>query len=171
MRSTGEVMGVGENFGEAFAKAQLARERRCPMKGTVFISVNDRDKPAARRSGSEVSRARIRTGRDARHRRRAQGRRAAGEDRLQGERRPSQRGRLAEGRLAEAGDLHHHGRHSFTDEQTIRRNAVTYRVPCITTMSGAKAAAEAVVARRRDPIRVWSLQELHADRVVQAVEA
>jgi carbamoyl-phosphate synthase large subunit len=53
------------------------------------------------------------------------------------------------------------GSHSFPDEQTIRRNAVMYRIPCITTMSGAKAAAEAVSSRRRDPIRVWSLQELH----------
>ena len=52
--------------------------------------------------------------------------------------------------------------HSFADEQTIRRNAVTYRTPCITTMSGARAAAEAITSRRRDPIRVWSLQELHA---------
>ncbi len=39
-----------------------------------------------------------------------------------------------------------------------------YRVPCITTMSGARAAAEAVAARRRDPIRVWSLQEIHASK-------
>ena len=54
------------------------------------------------------------------------------------------------------------GSHSFPDEQTIRRNAVLYRIPCITTMSGAKAAAEGVASRRRDPIRVWSLQELHA---------
>jgi len=38
---------------------------------------------------------------------------------------------------------------------------VTYRVPCITTMSGARAAAEAVSAKLRDPIRVWSLQEIH----------
>ena len=43
------------------------------------------------------------------------------------------------------------GGHSFPDEQTIRRNAVTYRIPCITTMSGAKAAAEAIASRRRDP--------------------
>jgi carbamoyl-phosphate synthase large subunit len=58
------------------------------------------------------------------------------------------------------------GSHSFPDEQTIRRNAVTYRTPCITTMSGARAAAEAIVSRRRDPIRVWSLQELHANQAV-----
>ena len=53
------------------------------------------------------------------------------------------------------------GAHSFTDEKTIRRAAVAYRVPCITTMSAAKAAAEAVASRHRDPIRVWSLQEIH----------
>src|SRR5437764_160521 len=47
MRSTGEVMGVGENFGEAFAKAQLAAGTPLPDKGSVFISVNDRDKAAA----------------------------------------------------------------------------------------------------------------------------
>src|SRR6185369_12477146 len=47
MRSTGEVMGVGENFGEAFAKAQLSAGTPLPEKGTVFISVNDRHKPEA----------------------------------------------------------------------------------------------------------------------------
>jgi len=60
------------------------------------------------------------------------------------------------------------GSHSFPDEQTIRRNAVTYRTPCITTMSGARAAAEAVAARRKDPVRVWSLQELHSEQIVEA---
>ena len=53
------------------------------------------------------------------------------------------------------------GASAFADEKSIRRSAVTYRVPCITTMSGARAAAEAIASRRRDPIRVWSLQEIH----------
>ena len=56
------------------------------------------------------------------------------------------------------------GAPAFFDEKAIRRSAVMYRVPCITTLSGAKAAADAVEARRRDPIRVWSLQEIHARR-------
>ena len=43
------------------------------------------------------------------------------------------------------------GGHSFTDEQAIRRNAVSYRIPCITTMSGAKAAAQAIASARRRP--------------------
>ena len=45
MKSTGEVMGVADNFGEAFAKAQTAAGQMLPTTGTVFISVNDRDKP------------------------------------------------------------------------------------------------------------------------------
>ena len=51
---------------------------------------------------------------------------------------------------------------SFEDEKSIRRSAITYRVPCITTMSGARATVEAITSRQRDPIRVWSLQEIHA---------
>jgi len=53
------------------------------------------------------------------------------------------------------------GAHAFIDEKAIRRNAVTYRIPCITTISGARAAVEAIASRRRDPIRVWCLQEIH----------
>ena len=47
MRSNGEVMGVGENFGEAFAKAQLSAGTPLPEGGTVFLSVNDRHKAEA----------------------------------------------------------------------------------------------------------------------------
>ncbi|HTU46924.1 MAG TPA: carbamoyl-phosphate synthase large subunit [Bryobacteraceae bacterium] len=168
MRSTGEVMGVGESFGEAFAKAQLAAGSPIPESGALFISVNDRDKPAAvevarkfREYGFELFATRGT----------AAALRAAGL--------PSKTVfKVNEGRpnavdVLKAGKLNlviytTTGSHSFPDEQTIRRNAVTYRVPCITTMSGAKAAAEAIASRKRDPIRVWSLQELHAREVVQA---
>ena len=54
------------------------------------------------------------------------------------------------------------GAPAFFDEKAIRRSAVTHRVSCISTMSGARAAAEAMAARKRDPIRVWSLQEIYA---------
>ena len=46
----------------------------------------------------------------------------------------------------------------YADERAIRRTTVAYRVPCITTISGARAAAEAVASRRRDPIRVEDVQ-------------
>ncbi|MGA8029279.1 MAG: hypothetical protein WB992_19230, partial [Bryobacteraceae bacterium] len=162
MRSTGEVMGVGESFGEAFAKAQLAAGAPIPDKGALFISVNDRDKPAAvsvaskfREFGFDLFATRGTAG----------ALKAAGLPSKNvfkvNEGRPNAVDLLKAGKL----DLVIYtttGSHSFPDEQTIRRNAVTYRIPCITTVSGAKAAAEAIASRRRDPIRVWSLQELHA---------
>jgi carbamoyl-phosphate synthase large subunit len=60
------------------------------------------------------------------------------------------------------------GAHSFSGERVIRRSAVFYDVPCITTMSAAKAAAEAIASRRRDPIRVRSLQEIHEAKAAKA---
>ena len=161
MRSTGEVMGVGVNFGEAFLKAQISAGSPLPEKGAVFISVNDHHKADA----VDVAR------------------RFAG----QGFQLVATRGTAAalrgagltcktifkvnEGRpnavdLLKGGGVQlaiytTTGAPAFLDEKAIRRNAVMSRVPCITTMSGARAAADAVAARLRDPIRVWSLQEIH----------
>jgi carbamoyl-phosphate synthase large subunit len=166
MRSTGEVMGVGESFGEAFAKAQLAAGTPIPDHGALFISVNDRDKPAAVEVASKFHQFGFELFAT---RGTAAALKAAGV--------PCKTVfKVNEGRpnavdLLKAGSLKlviytTTGSHSFPDEQTIRRNAVTYRTPCITTMSGARAAAEAIASRRRDPIRVWSLQELHAKETV-----
>src|SRR6266699_2219168 len=55
MRSTGEVMGISTSYGLAFAKAQLAAGQRLPRKGTVFLSVNDRDKKHLATIGKELS--------------------------------------------------------------------------------------------------------------------
>ena len=54
MKSTGEVMGVADNFGEAFAKAQIAAGQVLPLQGTVFLSVNDHDKEGAVFAGSRL---------------------------------------------------------------------------------------------------------------------
>ncbi|MBV8829406.1 MAG: carbamoyl-phosphate synthase large subunit [Acidobacteriaceae bacterium] len=171
MRSTGEVMGVGESFGEAFAKAQLAAGTPLPDEGALFVSVNDADKPGAaalaakfRDFGFEIFATRGT----------AAALKAAGV--------PCKTVfKVNEGRpnavdLLKAGKLKlviytTTGSHSFPDEQTIRSNAVTYRTPCITRMSAARAAAEAIASRRRDPVRVWNLQELHARETVQATNA
>ncbi len=162
MRSTGEVMGIGESFGEAFAKAQLSAGTPIPDHGTLFISVNDRDKAAA----VDVARKFVEYGFQlAATRGTAAVLKSAGLP-------VKTVFKVNEGRpnavdLLKAGSLTlviytTTGGHSFTDEQAIRRGAVAYRVPCITTMSGAKAAAQAIVSNKRDPIRVWSLQEIHA---------
>ena len=170
MRSTGEVMGVGETFGEAFFKAQLAAGTPIPNEGSLFLSVNDRDKPTAvavakrfHEYGFELYATR--------------GTAAV----LQSaglpvrtvfkvnEGRPNAVDFLKSGKLSLI-IYTTTGSHSFSDEKTIRRHAVTYRVPCITTMSGARAAAEAISSQRRDPIRVWSLQELHSVQRAMAAE-
>jgi carbamoyl-phosphate synthase large subunit len=168
MRSTGEVMGVGENFGEAFAKAQLAAGQPLPDKGRVFISVNDRDKLVAvalakRLSalGFEITATRGTA---------AAIRSAGGQSKTVfkvNEGRPNAVDLLKAGSLDLIIYTATSGAHAFSDEKSIRKNAVTYRVPCITTMSGAKAAVEAIQSRRRDPIRVWSLQEIHGAPVAK----
>jgi carbamoyl-phosphate synthase large subunit len=161
MRSTGEVMGVGENFGEAFAKAQLSAGTPLPDAGRVFISVNDKHKPAA----VEIARRLAEFGFQIVATR---GTAAA----LEAARIPARRVfKVNEGRpnvvdLIKTRDVQliiytPAGALSFSDERIIRRSALLYGIPCITTISAARAAAEAVASRRRDPIRVWSLQELH----------
>jgi carbamoyl-phosphate synthase large subunit len=161
MRSTGEVMGVGENFGEAFAKAQLSAGTPLPESGTVFISVNDRYKPEAvqvARRFAELGFNLVAT------RGTATALEAAG---LRckvifkvNEGRPNAVDQLKAGAIqlviyTATGAL------SFSDEKAIRRSAILFRVPCITTLSGARAAVEAIAARQRGPIRVWSLQQIH----------
>jgi carbamoyl-phosphate synthase large subunit len=163
MRSTGEVMGVGENFGEAFAKAQLGAGAPLPDKGRVFISVNDRDKAAAVSLASSFAELGFEI---------AATRGTADSIRKAGlpakvvfkvnEGRPNAVDLLKAGSLSLIVYTGAGGAHAFADEKAIRRNAVTHRIPCITTMSGARAAVEAIASRRRDPIRVWSLQEIHA---------
>ncbi len=162
MRSTGEVMGVGKSFGEAFSKAQLSAGTPLPEKGMIFLSVNDRHKAdvveLARRFawlGFQLTATRGTAAALA----------AAGL-------KCRKIFKVNEGRpnavdLMKAGQLQlaiytTAGAHSFSDERQIRRTAIAHRVPCITTMSAASAAVEAIASRRQDPVRVWSLQEIHS---------
>ncbi|MCC6860032.1 MAG: carbamoyl-phosphate synthase large subunit, partial [Bryobacterales bacterium] len=161
MRSTGEVMGVGENFGEAFAKAQLSAGTPLPDQGCVFVSVNDRHKPEAAVIARRLADLGFRL---VATRGTAAALNAAGlkcKTVLK-----VNEGRPNAADLLKAGSIQLviytvAGGPAFQDEKAIRRAALQYRVPCITTLSGARAAAGAVAARRRDPIRVWSLQEIH----------
>ncbi len=164
MRSTGEVMGVGVNFGEAFLKAQISAGSVLPEKGTVFISVNDHQRQeaiAVAKSFAELGFNLVAT------RGTASALRGAGltcKTVLKvNEGRPNVVD-LLKGGAIQLAIYTTTGAPAFHDEKAIRRSAVQYRVPCITTMSGARAAADAVAARQRDPIRVWSLQEIHAQK-------
>jgi carbamoyl-phosphate synthase large subunit len=164
MRSTGEVMGVGVNFGEAFLKAQISAGSNLPEKGTVFISVNDHQKQEAvgvAKAFADLGFQLVATRGTASALRNA---RLACKTVLKvNEGRPNVVDLLKGGQIQLA-IYTTTGAPAFHDEKAIRRSAIQYRVPCITTMSGARAAADAVAARQRDPIRVWSLQEIHAQK-------
>ena len=168
MRSTGEVMGVGENFGEAFAKAQLSAGTPLPDRGRIFISVNDRHKTDA----VEVARRFHEFGFEL-----VATRGTAGTLEAAGlpckrifkvnEGRPNVAD-LIKGREVQLIIYTPAGAQSFSDERQIRRTALSYGIPCITTISAARAAAEAMASRRRDPIRVWSLQQIHQDATARS---
>ncbi len=162
MRSTGEVMGVGETFGEAFDKAQLSAGIPLPTRGTIFMSVNDRHKPEAVAIARRLHEFGFQF---AATRGTATALKAAGiPSRIVykvNEGRPNAVDLMKTGavQLAVYTTM---GSVSFGDEKAIRRAAIQYRVPCITTMSAAKAAAEAMASKQSTPPRVWRLQQIPA---------
>jgi carbamoyl-phosphate synthase large subunit len=164
MKSTGEVMGVADNFGEAFAKAQLSAGQKLPLKGTVFFSVNDRDKlqlvelarqyvelgfqivategtaNVLERAGMVVERVyKVKEGRP------------NVVDLIKGER-------------IQLIVNTPHGQDTFFDEKAIRRAAVLQRIPTITTVAAARAAADGIEALQKHQTTVYPLQQLHAAR-------
>jgi carbamoyl-phosphate synthase large subunit len=162
MKSTGEVMGSAKTVGEAFAKTQLSLKSRLPTQGRVFISVNDRDKPAivpVARSLAEMGFVIVAT-------------------------------RGTAGFLSEAGVSvrvinkvsggHPHigdairtgkiqlvintplGKRAHQDEAAIRISAVKHRVPYVTTIEGAQALIGAIRALKSGPLKVYALEEFHS---------
>ncbi|HEU4637148.1 MAG TPA: carbamoyl-phosphate synthase large subunit [Edaphobacter sp.] len=164
MRSTGEVMGVADNFGEAFAKAQIAAGQTLPLKGTVFLSVNDHDKKgvvAVARQFVEMGFHLVAT----------HGTAAVLEEAgLQAERvYKVKEGRpnivdLIKGNRIQLIINTPRGQDTFFDEKAIRRAAVQGRIPTITTLAAARAAAEGITALQRGTLNVYALQALHAER-------
>jgi carbamoyl-phosphate synthase large subunit len=164
MKSTGEVMGVADNFGEAFAKAQIAAGQMLPTKGTIFMSVNDSDKDAVVALGRtfvEMGFHIVATHGTAEVLERAG---------LQPERvYKVKEGRpnvvdLIKGERIQMIINTPHGQDTFFDEKAIRRAAVVARIPTITTVAAARAAAEGIAALQQGRMTVFTLQELHASR-------
>jgi len=165
MKSTGEVMGVADNFGEAFAKAQLSAGQKLPIQGTVFISVTDHDKPHV----ADVARKFVDMGfKLVATAGTADVIEAAGMavDRVYKvkEGRPNVVD-LIKGERIQLIVNTPHGQDPFFDEKAIRRAAVSARIPTITTLSAARAAAEGIAALQRGEVNVQALQHLHAERV------
>ncbi len=161
MKSTGEVMGVGRGFGEAFAKAVLAIGDELPRRGRAFVSVRDRDKPDA----VTIARELVELGFElVATRGTAAALRAANV-----ECRPVNK--VAEGRphivdLLKNADIDlivntTEGKQAIADSYTIRRTALQHKVPYTTTVSGAKATVLAI--RCLDLTEVNRLQDLHRE--------
>jgi len=161
MRSTGEVMGFADEFGEAFAKASFGAGLKLPHEGTAFVTVNDRDKPRLLPLARDLA---------------AMGFRLVATDGTAAFLRANDLPcahvyKVLEGRpnavdLMKNGAIHlvintPLGKASYFDEKPLRTTATQRGIPLITTLSGAHAMVEAIRALRRGALTVKSLQEVY----------
>jgi carbamoyl-phosphate synthase large subunit len=164
MRSTGEVMGIADSFGMAFAKAQSGANAELPLEGTVFVSVHDSDKqtvtPIVRRF-HEMGFRIVATSGTAQH--------------LTSKGIPAESvKKVYEGRphvadLIVSGEVHllintPLGKLTLHDDYVLRRTALQHGVPYTTTLSAASAACDAVLARRSRKGMVRCLQSWYQSR-------
>ena len=170
MHSTGEVMGVGDTFGEAYGKAMEGAFLTMPMEGKAFISVNDTDKGQAvilARRLNKLGFDLIATYGTAK--------------RLQevglecetvfkvNEGRPNIADFIKQGEIALVINTPL-GRTSHYDEKAIRKSALQFNVPTVTTMTGAEALIEAIATKKtQEKVKVRSLQEIHNEVELTAV--
>ncbi|MCB1508896.1 MAG: carbamoyl phosphate synthase large subunit, partial [Hyphomicrobiaceae bacterium] len=159
MRSTGEVMGLDSTFGMAFAKSQLGGGTKVPKQGTVFVSLRDDDKakalPAMRKLVDLGFKIVATSGTQ----------RFLQEEGLAAER----INKVLEGRphIVDAiknGEIQlvfntTEGAQALADSRSLRRAALMYKVPYYTTLAGALAATEGVVALQSGTITVAPLQD------------
>ena len=154
MRSTGEVMASAADLPTAFAKAERAAGRPLPTAGTAFLSVRKADKARDRPGRGGARRARLPAARDRRDggdavRRRARGRRRS--------RRATPSSTRSGRRRCDLVVNTPQGSGARRDGALIRQAALSARVPCITTLAGARLAVDAI-ANAREEI-AHSLQE------------
>jgi len=164
MKSTGEVMGIDLDFGLAYAKAQLAAGMRLPTKGKVFISVNDRDKPYV----VEIAKLLAEEGFEiVATRGTAEVLRQAGLSvevipKISDRKRPHAVDKLKNGEFALVINTAE-GKVSREDAYLIRRYAMELGVPYATTISCARAMAEAIASLKRARLAVRPLQDYYRD--------
>ena len=161
MRSTGEVMGSAQEFGMAYAKAELAAGDALPTAGRVFLSTHDRDKqalvPVARRLielGFELT-ATVGTAKVLEH----EGLAVTSVLKVH-EGRPNIEDLIRSGGVQLAINTPI-GRQAAHDDRYIRRAALDYSVPTVTTLAGARAAVEAIAALQAESLSIHALQDVH----------
>jgi carbamoyl-phosphate synthase large subunit len=162
MKSTGEVMGESLTFGNAFAKAWMGAGHQLPLEGTAFLSVHDRDKPGLLPVARRLAELGFELAATAGTAEYLSGQGLAVRAVLKvHEARPHIGDLLINGEIALVINTPL-GRESHEDDGVIRRTALKYDIPCITTLSGAMACAEGIAALKREGLSVRSLQEMAA---------
>ncbi|MBI5199764.1 MAG: carbamoyl-phosphate synthase large subunit [Nitrospirae bacterium] len=161
MKSTGEVMGIDLDFGKAFAKAQAGVGTTVPLKGKVLISVRDEDKPAV----LPVAKKFLKMGFT------IEATKGTAEFLKREGLSIDVVNKVTEGRPhivdhIKNGDIDLvintvSGKESHKDSYSIRRTALTYKVPYFTTMGGARAATYAIAALLKEEVGIRALQEYH----------
>jgi carbamoyl-phosphate synthase large subunit len=163
MRSTGEVMGIDETFGMAFAKSQLAAGNGLPLEGAVMVTVNHRDRdgatPIARRFAAMGFSLLATEG--MRLHLEAVGIHATRVPKVS-EGRPHAIDRMVNGEVQLLINTPL-GKTAQRDDYVMRQAAIAHRVPYTTTLSGARAAVDAIESLRHGKARVRSLQEWQAE--------
>jgi carbamoyl-phosphate synthase large subunit len=163
MKSTGEVMGIADSFGLAFYKAQAAAGTRLPLKGNVLLTVADKDKPDVFRLAKRIKGLGFEVYT-------TEGTGSLLKDKGVDTRRMK---KLHEGRpnIADAimnREIHlvintPVGQSSKYDDSYIRKTAIQYKVPYVTSMTAAEATAEGIEAMAGSEIVPKSLQEYHKE--------
>ena len=164
MRSTGEVLGLSPSYGEAFYKAQEATQSPLPLKGTVLISVNRKDKPAVvevARSFAEDGFHIMATGTTYELIRQA-GIEAEKVKKLY-EGRPNILDMITNGKIQLIVNTPV-GKESIHDDSYLRKAAIKAKIPYMTTMAAAKATAKGIkYVKEHGNGAMRSLQELHSE--------
>ncbi|AGF48166.1 carbamoyl-phosphate synthase large subunit [Candidatus Kinetoplastibacterium oncopeltii TCC290E] len=163
MKSTGEVMGIGKTFAEAFVKAQLGAGVNLPETGTVFISVKDQDKLSA----IEVAKGLQSLGfhlvatRGTAAKLISAGVKVRKVNKVN-EGRPHIVDMMRNGEIALVINTVEERRNAIVDSKTIRVQALANRVVCFTTIAGARAAVDGMqYLRNKEGLKVYSLQDIH----------
>jgi carbamoyl-phosphate synthase large subunit len=163
MRSTGEVLGMADSFGLAFFKAQEAAQQFLPSEGTVLITVSERERPAV----LEVAEKFVELG--------FQIKATNGTHRFLAEHGIESEHilKMHEGRPNIVDGIKNKeiqmvintpsGKLSKYDDSYIRKTAIKYKIPYVTTLAAAIAAAKGIAAYRQGKGNVRSLQSYHAD--------
>jgi len=163
MRSTGEVLGMDRSFGRAFFKAQEATQSILPLQGTVLFTIADRDKPAALEPARRFRELgfTIMATEGTHHFLKEKGI----------ETQPVFKLGLGRPNLMDAvksGQIHllvntPSGKKGSADSSDIRKAAIKYKIPYITTTAAAIAAAKGIAAVREEATSVHSLQDYHGE--------